>query len=157
MEKRYRVVADYQGGEFGFYRDLTVEQWRVQATEWANVDDNDELYDITKNLKDSEVIDFIAENWDLEFVEVSKYFVIECEPKQLRNIAEEFEKLGVDIDLIKLHNENASYSVGFMVLDNELRFNDIHNYYTSGYTILEYTEEMDLKEILEKFKKQENV
>lgn len=153
--KKYRVVNDLQGGEFGMGRDYTIQEWREQANEWLDMDGSEE--DFMELVADNEVIDYIAEYWDLEFLEVSKYFVIECEPKQLRNIAEEFEKLGVDIGLIKLHNENAGYSAGFMVLDNELRFNDIYDYYTSGYTILEYTEDMDLKEILEKFKKQENV
>lgn len=26
--KRYRVIEDLQGGDFGMYRDYTVEQWR---------------------------------------------------------------------------------------------------------------------------------
>ena len=57
---RYRVSEDLQGGEFGMYRDYTVEQWRNQAIEWATMDDNDGLVESLCQLKQHEVIGFIA-------------------------------------------------------------------------------------------------
>ena len=69
---RYRVSEDLQGGEFGMYRDYTVEQWRNQAIEWATMDDNDGLVESLCQLKQHEVIGFIAELWGLKFRKVRK-------------------------------------------------------------------------------------
>ena len=68
-QKRYRVVRDLQGGEFGTDRDLTVEQWREQAMEWAYIDDNEELEKEVENLPHKEVLSFISNIWELEFAE----------------------------------------------------------------------------------------
>lgn len=67
---RYRVTEDLQGGDFGMYRDYTVEQWREQAIEWATMDDNDELVEALCRLNQDEVINFIAELWALKFRKV---------------------------------------------------------------------------------------
>ncbi len=71
-EIRYRVSRDLQGGEFGMYRDYTVEQWREQAMEWADMDDNDGLAETLAELPADEVIGFISEMWGLEFRKVRK-------------------------------------------------------------------------------------
>lgn len=70
--KKYRVTRDLQGGDFGMYRDYTLKEWREQAIEWCEMDDN---YATARALKRYEVkncnlIDFIAEVWGLEFSEV---------------------------------------------------------------------------------------
>ena len=36
---RYRVVRDYQGGEFGMGRDYTAMEWLEQMTEWSEMDE----------------------------------------------------------------------------------------------------------------------
>ena len=64
---RYHVEKDLQGGEFGMYRDYTVEQWRMQAMDWAYIDDNKDLAISLLKLKDDEVLHFIAELWGLKF------------------------------------------------------------------------------------------
>lgn len=71
-EARYRVVADLQGGEFGMGRDYTVEQWRNQAMEWADMDENDGLAETLADLPRDEVLDFISNMWELKFRKVRK-------------------------------------------------------------------------------------
>ena len=68
---KYRVIKDLQGGSFGMYRDFTVEKWREQAIEWADMDDNEELIAVLECLKDEKVIPFIADFWELEFEAVN--------------------------------------------------------------------------------------
>jgi hypothetical protein len=69
---RYRVTEDLQGGEFGMYRDYTVEQWRNQAIEWATMDDNDGLVETLCRLAQHEVMTYVAELWGLKFRKVRK-------------------------------------------------------------------------------------
>lgn len=69
---RYRVSDDLQGGDFGMYRDYTVEQWRDQAIEWATMDDNDELVETLCGLKQNDLMEYIAELWALKFRKVRK-------------------------------------------------------------------------------------
>lgn len=69
---RYRVTEDLQGGEFGMYRDYTVEQWREQAIEWATMDEHDGLVETLHSLKQDDVMPFIAEFWALKFRKVRK-------------------------------------------------------------------------------------
>ena len=68
--KRYRVIEDLQGDEFGMYRDFTVEQWREQAIEWATMDDNDDVVDRLNKLPSEQVLDYIADFWQIVFAEV---------------------------------------------------------------------------------------
>lgn len=68
---KYRVIKDLQGGCFGMDRDFTVEEWREQAIEWADMDDNEELIAVLECLKDEKVIPFIADFWELEFEAVN--------------------------------------------------------------------------------------
>lgn len=73
---RYRVVKDYQGGNFGMNRDFTIEQWVKQALEWCYVDENDALAELLvfnyHNMKGTEILDFISEIWAIEFKKVRK-------------------------------------------------------------------------------------
>lgn len=73
MEKRYRVSADLQGGDFGMGRIYTIEQWRLQAIDWADMDEHDGLIETLKALPKDEVLDEIAEFWQLEFEEIDVY------------------------------------------------------------------------------------
>lgn len=72
MKVKYKVTKDLQGGEFGMYRELTIEQWRNQAIEWAEMDDNYDLVDILNKLKPRDVINYISEVWELEFKKIIK-------------------------------------------------------------------------------------
>ena len=70
--KRYKVIKDNQGSYFGMERNFTISQWRKQAMEWCYADEN---YGIMKELyetKDEEVLDTIAEIWDIEFAETGE-------------------------------------------------------------------------------------
>lgn len=76
---KYRVVKDLQGGEFGMGRDYTAEEWLEQAVEWRDSDgwEDDEREEYTKfweqrikDGKEQELIDYIAETWQLEFEKV---------------------------------------------------------------------------------------
>lgn len=75
-ETRYRVVADYQGGEFAMYRDYTIEQWKKQALEWCFMDDNDELaealYNDYKRFDNETILMEIADLWTIGFKKVRK-------------------------------------------------------------------------------------
>ena len=73
MNKMYKVVRDLQGGEFGMYRIQTIEDWREQAIEWADMDEHDGIVEELKRLPLDEVIDYIAEFWQLEFKEIDIY------------------------------------------------------------------------------------
>lgn len=73
---RYRVVKDYQGGYFAMGRDFTISQWAKQALEWCYMDDNDELARILvfnyHNMKNTDILDFISEIWEIQFRKVRK-------------------------------------------------------------------------------------
>lgn len=68
--KKYRVINDLQGADFGMGRDYTLEEWREQAIEWADMDENDGLIKLLKNTPRKELLDTIAEFWQIEFAEV---------------------------------------------------------------------------------------
>lgn len=76
--KKYRVVRDLQGGEFGMGRDYTATEWLEQAREWCQADDNTDLDNELEriqnngNWSDEEVINFIGEYWQLEFEQIKK-------------------------------------------------------------------------------------
>lgn len=82
--KKYKVVRDLQGGDFGMFncsydlkgykceeRILTIPEWRETAIAWANGDALKGLEKLMRNIKDDEVIDTISEFWQLEFEEVN--------------------------------------------------------------------------------------
>ncbi len=69
---RYCVVADLQGTDFGFGRDYTLDQWRIQAYEWCYMDDNYDLMLDVKNCPDNKLLQFIGVVWGLEFKKVRK-------------------------------------------------------------------------------------
>ena len=93
--KRYRVIRDLQGGEFGMGRDYTATEWLEQADSWRDSDDNwgdwgdgvdcygNKHKDIRtwfikfwtrmiKDGKEQELIDYIADIWQIEFAPVYK-------------------------------------------------------------------------------------
>lgn len=90
---KYRVIRDLQGGEFGMGIDMTASEWLEQAVEWRDSDDswgnygdgtdiNGEKYldsrehfiefwkQVIKDGKEQELIDYIADIWQLEFEKV---------------------------------------------------------------------------------------
>lgn len=91
--KRYRVIEDLQGGDFGMDRDYTANEWLEQAVEWRDADDSWGDYGegvdcygekhldsktwfikfwkkIIKDGHEQELIDYIADIWGLVFEEV---------------------------------------------------------------------------------------
>lgn len=71
IEKRYAVIEDLQGSDFGMYRLYTIEQWREQAMEWADSDEHYGVVEELKTLKKEDVIDYISEFWTLQFAEIN--------------------------------------------------------------------------------------
>lgn len=75
--KRYRVVRDLQGGEFGMGRDYTIKEWTQQARDWCWADDNDELDNVLERMdkegeSDNNILDLISDIWQIEFEEVKE-------------------------------------------------------------------------------------
>lgn len=84
MKKLYINIADYQGGDFAVGCYGTLIQWRRKAMEWCYMDDNYSLLNALKyyKIKNSELIDFINDFWDIEIVEYNpsqKYDFELCE------------------------------------------------------------------------------
>lgn len=69
---RYYVSYDFQGGEFGMYRNYTVKQWQKQALEWCYADDNYGLAEDIFNLKYDDILPYISMIWELEFKKCRK-------------------------------------------------------------------------------------
>jgi hypothetical protein len=63
----YYVSYDRQGGTFGMYRNYTIQEWREQAIEWAETDEDDELITHLATLPDEEIIETISNWWELDF------------------------------------------------------------------------------------------
>lgn len=131
-QKKYKVIRDCQGGEFGMGRNYTIEQWREQAIEWADSDENDGLIRELKKLPKKEIIDTISEIWQLEFAECLPQFAFqyhnENDNTDLYFLADKKETL-IDnkilinkyFELLQKDDDNKDY-INYMYL---LKFADI--------------------------------
>lgn len=63
----YYVAEDYQHTDFGMQRNYTIQEWREQALEWADMDENDGLIETLNTIKDEDLLDFISEIWQIRF------------------------------------------------------------------------------------------
>ena len=95
--KLYRVIKDEKGGAFGMGRILSAEEWLEQALGWLDADSTDYTILDTKRAyyqgeiakgNEQELIDYIAETWQLGFEVVSeglqkayKDYVAQFDPK----------------------------------------------------------------------------
>ena len=74
MKKQFICIKDLQGAGWaiGYYG--TFKQWREKAMDWCYIDDNYSLYNMLKyyKIKNSELIDFIQDYWEIEIVEYDK-------------------------------------------------------------------------------------
>lgn len=66
-KETYYVAEDYQNTEFGMQRNYTLQEWREQALEWADMDENDDLIAVLETIKDEKLLDFISEIWQIRF------------------------------------------------------------------------------------------
>lgn len=73
MEKKFMCIKDLQNGNFGVGYSMTIEEWRGQAMEWAENDEDSETYEELEKLDTSEVLDYIREIWELEIVESDEF------------------------------------------------------------------------------------
>ena len=97
-QKKYIVIHDHQGGNFGMYRDYTPKEWKNQALEWCEQDDLEEMYEfiekeyVGENLE--KIIDEIQQTWDLEIVElnVTNNTVIEFLKQESNNACYDSQK-----------------------------------------------------------------
>lgn len=95
--KRYRVVKDLQGDEFGMYRDYTIEQWRQQAIAWAEMDEHDGVVERLNKMPEEQILPYIADFWTVEFAEVDENedgkFIVYCSDEMFNVTTIEFESL----------------------------------------------------------------
>lgn len=75
--KRYRVIRDLQGGEFGMGRDYTATEWLQQAREWCEADDNTDLDNVLERMqkegaRDEDILELVSDIWQIEFAPVHK-------------------------------------------------------------------------------------
>lgn len=70
--RKYECIKDLQGAGWFVDRVQTVEEWRELAKEWANMDDLEEVENTLEKLPQNEVMEFIADIWQLEFKEVGE-------------------------------------------------------------------------------------
>ena len=66
-KETYYVAEDYQFTDFGMQRNYTLQEWREQAIDWADMDEHDGLIETLNTIKDEELLDFIAEIWQIRF------------------------------------------------------------------------------------------
>lgn len=66
-KETYFVAEDYQCTDFGMQRNYTLQEWREQAIDWADMDEHDGLIETLKTIKDEELLDFISEIWQIRF------------------------------------------------------------------------------------------
>lgn len=120
-EDLYMATQDYQTDDFGFYRALTIEEWREQALDWCDTDCNEELCNTIKQLPKKYVLDYIQDIWTIKIEKVDKdkivkYFV-DCSSKNndfshiLRKIKAKLEENNIKF----VENE----------WENEIYFNEI--------------------------------
>lgn len=69
--ERYICIKDLQGTGFALDYVGTLKEWRELAMSWAYGDDRISLYNELKyyKIKNSELLDFIQDFWELEIVE----------------------------------------------------------------------------------------
>ena len=70
MEK-FICIRDFQNGDFAVGSVMTIEGWRDRALSWADSDGNIELYRALKKLPKKEVIEFIADIWQIEIISIN--------------------------------------------------------------------------------------
>lgn len=89
MEK-YECIKDLQGVGWFVNSIFTLEEWRELAKEWANNDGLDEVEKTLEELPQNEIMDFIADIWQLEFKKVVEY--------ELKDIDEENQAILISVD-----------------------------------------------------------
>ena len=103
MEKKYICVRDFQGGSFGMYRTYTAKEWGEQAYEWADSDnwENPDECLLESFKTEQDLIDFIADMWEIQIEELSKdnIEVVEYLLQELKEIKE------YDLDFNKYQKE----------------------------------------------------
>ena len=72
VERKYICVRDKQGGEFALGRTQTAEEWRQNALQWCEQDDNEEYARFLKKLGKKHIVGEIASMWDLEIIPIEE-------------------------------------------------------------------------------------
>ena len=65
----YIGVDDRQGGSWAVGEVGTIQDWRELAQSWADSDDMEETIENLAEMPDEDVIDYIADVWDIEIEE----------------------------------------------------------------------------------------
>lgn len=88
--KKYECIKDLQGVGWFVNSIFTLGEWRELAKEWANNDGLDEVEKTLEGLPENEIMDFIADIWQLEFKKVVEY--------ELKDIDEENQAILISVD-----------------------------------------------------------
>lgn len=72
MSKFYKCTADLQGGDFCVDETDTINGWRSTAIMFAWNDGLEEIVKELNSIADEDVMDLIAEVWQLQFEEVTE-------------------------------------------------------------------------------------
>ena len=88
--KKYECIKDLQGASWFVNSIFTLEEWRELAKEWANNDGLDEVEKTLEELPENEIMEFIADIWQLEFRTVVEY--------ELKDIDEKNQAISISVD-----------------------------------------------------------
>ena len=108
MEK-YECIKDLQGADWFVNSVFTLEEWRELAKEWANNDGLDGVEKTLEELPENEVMDFIADIWQLEFRTVVEY--------ELKDIDEENQAILISVDGFSIWLDYWENEEGFIEWD----------------------------------------
>lgn len=73
MEKEYICIRDLENNGFAEGYSMSVEDWRCQGMDWAELDGDFETIDELEKLDSKQVLDYIQEYWNIEIVESNKF------------------------------------------------------------------------------------
>ena len=120
-EELYYATRDYQTDGFGFYRALTIEEWREQALDWCDSDGNEELYETIKKLPKKYVLDYIQDIWTIKIEKVNKDEIVKYFIKNSDN----YGNFSHYLRIIKKKIEENNIIFSKDKWENDLFFNEI--------------------------------
>ena len=88
MKKQFINIEDLQGTGWAVGCYGTLLQWRKRAMGWAYMDDNYGVLNLLKTykIKNSELIDFINEFWEINIVEYDRNKTYDIEAEDFREL-----------------------------------------------------------------------
>lgn len=91
-DKLYICIEDRQGGDWSVGNCQDAQGWKESALQWADSDEDDELYNDVKSLDSSnnpdELIEFISDWWGITIVPLDEVIDIITDPYNNMEIME---------------------------------------------------------------------